>query len=610
VTAARDSATPSATAPEAVYEVRVCAGSGCVANGSLAIAERFEAAIAEAGASDSMRVIKTGCHGLCAQGPVVVVGSDGVFYPVVSLSSAERIIASVLDGREPVDTLLFRESPEEPAIARYDDVPFNARQHRIVLRNCGVIDPESLDDAIAAGDYVALRKTLTTLTPEQVIETVRSSGLRGRGGAGFSTGLKWQLARDAAGDLKYMCCNADEGDPGAFMDRAVLEGDPHAVLEGMAIAAYAIGASEGYVYVRAEYPLAVKRLRKAIADAEAAGLLGKDIMGTGFDYTVSIREGAGAFVCGEETALIASVEGHRGMPRPRPPFPTTSGLWARPTCINNVETLANIAWIIEHGAEAYSSIGSGTSKGTKVFALTGRVRHSGLVEVPMGLTVNDMVNDIGGGTSGKLATKAVQIGGPSGGCLPESLFDTPIEYDALAAVGAVVGSGGMVVVDESTCMVAFARYFLAFTQDESCGKCVPCRIGTKRMLEIVTRITEGLGEPGDIEELERLGNVVRSASLCALGGTAPNPVLTTIRYFREEYEEHIHDKTCRAHACAALSNYLVVPEKCRGCGVCKKNCPADAISGHTKEIHTIDSEKCVKCGICEAKCPFDAIIKV
>jgi len=602
--------TPVRTSPEAVYEVRVCAGSGCVANGSLAIAERFEDAIAEAGIGYSMRVIKTGCHGLCAQGPVVVVGEDGVFYPVVSLASAERIIESVLDGREPVDTLLFRESPEEPPIALYDDVPFNARQQRIVLRNCGIIDPESLDDALAADDYVALRKTLTTLTPEQVIETVRGSGLRGRGGAGFSTGLKWQLARDAAGDLKYMCCNADEGDPGAFMDRAVLEGDPHAVLEGMAIAAYAIGASEGYVYVRAEYPLAVKRLRMAIADAEAAGLLGKDIMGTGFDYTVSIREGAGAFVCGEETALIASVEGHRGMPRPRPPFPTTSGLWARPTCINNVETLANIAWIIEHGAEAYSSIGSGTSKGTKVFALTGRVRHSGLVEVPMGLTVNDMVNDIGGGTSGKLATKAVQIGGPSGGCLPASLFDTPIEYDALAAVGAVVGSGGMVVVDESTCMVAFARYFLAFTQDESCGKCVPCRIGTKRMLEIVTRITEGLGEPGDIEELERLGDVVRSASLCALGGTAPNPVLTTIRYFREEYEEHIHDKKCRAHACAALSNYLVVAEKCKGCGVCKKNCPADAISGHIKEDHIIDPEKCVKCGICEAKCPFDAIIKV
>ncbi len=606
-------ATPTVGAPAAsaaTYEVRVCAGSGCVANGSLAIAERFETAIAEADAGESMRVVKTGCHGLCAQGPVVVVGEDGIFYPAVDLDSADRIIDSVLDGRKPVEELLFRESPDGPPIARYDDVPFNARQQRIVLRNCGVIDPESLDDALACGDYVALRTALTTQTPEQIIETVRASGLRGRGGAGFSTGLKWQLARDAVGDLKYMCCNADEGDPGAFMDRAVLEGDPHAVLEGMAIAAYAIGASAGYVYVRAEYPLAVRRLRKAIADAEAANLLGDDIMGTGFSYHVSIREGAGAFVCGEETALIASVEGHRGMPRPRPPFPTTSGLWNRPTCINNVETLANIAWIVNHGAEAYSSIGSGTSKGTKVFALTGRIRHSGLVEVPMGLTVAEMVDDIGGGSSTTLPTKAVQIGGPSGGCLPASHFDTPIEYDALAAVGAVVGSGGLVVVDESTCMVAFARYFLAFTQDESCGKCVPCRIGTKRMLEIVTRITEGTGKPGDIEELERLGNAVRSASLCALGGTAPNPVLTTIRYFREEYEEHIRDKKCRAHACAALSNYLVVDEKCKSCGICKKNCPVSAISGEPKQRYLIDSDVCIKCGICESKCPFDAIIKV
>ena len=606
-------ATPTAGAPAAsaaTYEVRVCAGSGCVANGSLAIAERFETAIAEADAGESMRVVKTGCHGLCAQGPVVVVGEDGIFYPAVDLDSADRIIESVLGDREAIDELLFRETPEGPPIARYDDVPFNARQQRIVLRNCGVIDPESLDDALACGDYVALRTALTTQTPEQIIETVRASGLRGRGGAGFSTGLKWQLARDAVSDLKYMCCNADEGDPGAFMDRAVLEGDPHAVLEGMAIAAYAIGASEGYVYVRAEYPLAVRRLRKAIADAMTANLLGDDIMGTGFSYHVAIREGAGAFVCGEETALIASVEGHRGMPRPRPPFPTTSGLWNRPTCINNVETLANIAWIVEHGAEKYSSIGSGTSKGTKVFALTGRVRHSGLVEVPMGLTVAEMVDSIGGGSSTALATKAVQIGGPSGGCLPASHFDTPIEYDALAAVGAVVGSGGLVVVDESTCMVAFARYFLAFTQDESCGKCVPCRIGTKRMLEIVTRITEGTGKPGDIEELERLGSAVRSTSLCALGGTAPNPVLTTIRYFREEYEEHIVDKKCRAHACAALSNYLIVDEKCKSCGICKKNCPVSAISGEPKARYLIDSDVCIKCGICESKCPFDAIIKV
>jgi len=597
-------------APSTTYEVRVCAGSACVANGSLAIAERFETAIAENGLTDSMRVIKTGCHGLCAQGPVVVVGDDGIFYPAVGPHSVDRIIESILGQREPVEQLLYRDSEDSAPIARYEDVPFNARQQRIVLRHCGIIDPENLDDAIAAGDYGALRTVLAGIAPDEVIETVRASGLRGRGGAGFLTGLKWRLARDSAGELKYLCCNADEGDPGAFMDRAVLEGDPHAVLEGMAIAAYAIGASEGYVYVRAEYPLAVKRLRKAIADAEARGFLGKGIMGSDFDYTVSIREGAGAFVCGEETALIASVEGHRGMPRPRPPFPTTSGLWDRPTCINNVETLANIAWIVANGAEAYSAIGNGTSKGTKVFALTGHVRHTGLVEVPMGLTVHAMVDEIGGGASRKLPIKAVQIGGPSGGCLPRSLFDTAIEYDALAAAGAVVGSGGLVVVDESTCMVEFARYFLAFTQDESCGKCVPCRIGTKRMLEIVTRITQGHGKEGDIEELEHLGNVVRSTSLCALGGTAPNPVLTTIRYFREEYEEHIRDKKCRAHACAALSTYVVVAEKCRGCGVCKKNCPAGAISGQVKEVFSIDPDTCVKCGICEAKCPFDAIIKV
>jgi len=601
---------PAAPATARACEVRVCAGPGCVAKGSLEIAERFDAVVAENSLSDRVRVIRTGCHGLCSQGPLVVVGDDGVFYPAVDTAAAERIVESVLSGCEPVERLLFRTSPGGPPIARYADIPFNAGQQRIVLRNCGVIDPEDLDEALAAGDYAALRTTLTALTPREVIEAVRGSGLRGRGGAGFLTGLKWQLARDAAGEQKYLICNADEGDPGAFMDRAVLEGDPHAVLEGMAIAAYAIGASQGYVYVRAEYPLAVRRLTKAIADAEARGLLGAGIMGSGFTFKIEIREGAGAFVCGEETALIASIEGHRGMPRPRPPFPTTSGLWGRPTCINNVETLANVAWIIEHGAMAYWGIGRGMSAGTKVFSLTGRVRYGGLVEVPMGLTVAALVEGIGGGASGSRPIKAAQIGGPAGGCLPVRLFDTPIEYQTLSAAGAGVGSGGLVVVDESTCMVELARYFLAFTQAESCGKCAPCRIGTKRMLEIVTRITEGDGVPGDIEQLEQLGRVVKSTSLCALGGTAPNLMLSTLRYFRAEYEEHINEKKCRAHACAALSTYVVVPGKCTGCGACRKACPSGAISGVAKGVHSIDPAVCTRCGVCEATCRFDAVAKV
>ena len=599
----------SASKPARTCEVRVCAGPGCVAKGSLEIADRFDEAVAAGSLQDRVRVVRTGCHGLCSQGPLVVVGDDGVFYPAVDAQAAERIVASIVGGCEPIEELLFRDSPGGAPIAQYVDIPFNAGQRRIVLRNCGVIDPEDIDDAIAAGDYEALRATLTSSTPEQVIETVRASGLRGRGGAGFLTGLKWRLARDAEGDTKYMICNADEGDPGAFMDRAVLEGDPHALLEGMAIAAYVIGASQGYVYVRAEYPLAVRRLTKAIADAEERGLLGADIMGTGFTFRVEIREGAGAFVCGEETALIASIEGRRGMPSPRPPFPTTSGLWGCPTCINNVETLANVAWIVTHGAKAYCDIGSGMSAGTKVFSLTGRVRYGGLVEVPMGLTVGEMVEGIGGGSSSGQPIKAAQIGGPAGGCLPVALFGTPIEFEALAAVGAGVGSGGLVVVDDSTCMVEFARYFLAFTADESCGKCAPCRIGTRRMLEMVTRITEGCGIPGDIEELERLGHLVKSTSLCALGGTAPNLMLSTIRYFREEYEEHINEKRCRAHACATLSAFVIVPEKCTGCGACRKACPSGAISGAVKGVHVIDPAVCTRCGICASTCRFGAIEK-
>ena len=590
--------------------IRVCTGSGCAMNGSLQVADSFEAAISTSGAKESVRVVRTGCHGLCERGPVVVVGAESIFYPGVTPEAAERIVERLLDDGGLVDDLLFRETDDSEPIVRYADIPFNASQQRIVLRNCGMVDPESIDDALAHGAYDGMRRALSDFEPDTLIEEVKASGLRGRGGAGFSTGQKWLFTRGAPGDRKYVICNADEGDPGAFMDRSILEGDPHSVLEGMAIAAYAIGAHEGYVYVRAEYPLAVKRLRLAIEQASERGFLGKEILGSDFEFKVKVKEGAGAFVCGEETALIASIEGDRGMPRVRPPFPATSGLWGRPTCINNVETLANVAWIVAHGAKEYASIGTEDSRGTKVFALTGKVRYSGLVEVPMGMTVRDLVFRIGGGCAEGGECKAVQIGGPSGGCLPVDLMDTPIEYESLAKVGAIVGSGGLVVVDHKTCMVDFARYFLTFTQDESCGKCVPCRIGTKRMLEIVTRITEGEGEEGDIEKLEKLANDVKLASLCGLGQTAPNPVLTTIRYFREEYEEHIHEKRCRAGACVELSRYVVIAEECKGCAVCKKHCPVGAIWGEMKEAHTISQERCIKCGVCLERCPFDAIERV
>ncbi len=592
---------------EGTTTIRVCTGSGCAMNGSLVVADRFEDAIQDAGLEDRMRVVRTGCHGLCERGPVVVVDDEGIFYPNVTEETASRIVERLAEDGGCVEECLFRESKDSDPIPRYADIPFNTRQQRTVLRNCGLIDPESIDDALAHGAYAGLRRALAELGPDVVIEEVKASGLRGRGGAGFPTGSKWRFTRDAPGDVKYVICNADEGDPGAFMDRAIVEGDPHAVLEGMAVAAYAIGAREGYVYVRAEYPLAVRRLRIAIDQARERGFLGENILGSGFAFDVGIKEGAGAFVCGEGTALIASVEGNRGMPRVRPPRTTVSGLWGKPTCINNVETFANVGWIICNGADAYAAVGSDTSKGTKVFALTGHVRYSGLVEVPMGVTVRELVFDIGGGCPGGRQFKAVQIGGPSGGCLPIECLDTPIEYEALADAGAMVGSGSLVVMDEKTCMVGIARYFLSFTQDESCGKCVPCRIGTKRMLELVTRITEGHGEEGDIEVLERLAIDVKRASLCGLGKTAPNPVLTTIHYFREEYEEHIREKRCRAGACAALSRYVIKEDLCRGCGVCKKHCPADAIWGEIKEVHVISQDLCIKCGVCEEHCPLDAI---
>jgi NADH:ubiquinone oxidoreductase subunit F (NADH-binding)/(2Fe-2S) ferredoxin/Pyruvate/2-oxoacid:ferredoxin oxidoreductase delta subunit len=592
---------------EGTVLIRVCTGSGCVMNGSLEVADRFEHAIEEAGAGEEMRVVRTGCHGLCERGPVVVVGPEGVFYPSVDEKMAARIVERLAEDGSYVTEYLYRTSEEAEPILAYEDVPFNASQRRIVLRNCGIVDPEAIGDALARGAYGGLRRVLEELSPEQVIEELMGSGLRGRGGAGFPTATKWRLTRDAEGDTKYVICNADEGDPGAFMDRSIIEGDPHSVIEGMAIAAYAIGAAQGYVYCRAEYPLAVHRLRIAIEQAEEHGFLGEDVIGSGFSFDLKVKEGAGAFVCGEETALIASIEGRRGMPRVRPPFPSTSGLWSKPTCINNVETLANVGWIMTHGADEYASVGGAESKGTKVFALTGRVKNSGLVEVPMGMTVRELVFGIGEGCTEGRDCKAVQIGGPSGGCLPLELFDTPIEYDTLAQVGAIVGSGGIVVVDEATCMVDLARFFLSFTQEESCGKCVPCRVGTKRMLEIVTRITEGEGEDDDLEKLERLAEDVKRSSLCGLGQTAPNPVLTTLHYFRHEYEEHVGDKHCRAGACTDLAQYVIDEELCKGCAVCKKHCPVGAITGAVKEPHFIANERCIKCGQCEDHCPFDAI---
>jgi len=548
---------------------------------------------------------QTGCMGMCYSEVLVDVLSPEnkrVVYGNVTPEKIDRIIEEHLIGNQPVmEWAVLADGMKTEAS------DFLGKQKRIVLRNCGVIDPESIDDYIAAGGYKALEKILSSMTPPEVIAEVTNSGLRGRGGAGFPTGVKWNFARKSAGNQKYLICNADEGDPGAFMDRSVLESDPHSILEGMLIAGYAIGATEGFIYVRAEYPLAVHRLEIAIAQARERGLVGENVMGCNFDFDVKIREGAGAFVCGEETALIMSIEGRRGMPRPRPPFPAQSGLWGKPTNINNVETLANIPWIIFHGAAAYSSLGTEKSKGTKVFALAGKVKRGGLVEVPMGITLREIVFDIGGGTSTGQEFKAVQMGGPSGGCIPASLADTPVDYDSVTGTGAIMGSGGMLVMDESTCMVDVAKFFLNFTQEESCGKCTFCRIGTLRMLEILERISEGKGKEGDIELLEKLAQGVKRASLCGLGQTVPNPVLTTIRYFRNEYEAHISEKKCPAKKCRALIKYEVVREKCPGCGLCAKYCPVGAISGERKQPYVIDQEKCIHCGLCMSVCRLGAI---
>lgn len=588
--------------------VLICAGTGCVSSGSKKVEAALTSELVKRGLDKEVKVVETGCHGFCEMGPLVIVYPEGVFYCRVQESDVEEIVETHLYKGRIVERLLYKEPISHEAIPNYNDIAFYKKQMRLVLANCGHINPESIEDYIAEGGYEALGKALGEMTAEQVVVEMKKSGLRGRGGGGFSTGMKWEFTRNAKGDKKYVVCNADEGDPGAFMDRSVLEGDPHRILEGMAICGYAIGSDEGYVYVRAEYPLAIKRLRIAIKQAEEMGLLGDNIFGSNFNFRVKIKEGAGAFVCGEETALLASIEGKRGMPRPRPPFPAVSGLWGKPTNINNVETFGNVPQIITRGADWYAAIGTERSKGTKVFALTGRINNTGLAEVPMGITMREIIFDIGGGIPEGKKFKAVQIGGPSGGCLPEDLLDLSIDYDSLMQAGAMMGSGGLVVMDETTCMVDVAKFFLNFTQSESCGKCTPCREGTKRMLEVLTRITDGEGRSDDIELLESMAKNIKATALCGLGQTAPNPVLSTLRYFRHEYEAHIHDKRCPAGACTKLSGYLIT-EGCKGCSLCKKACPVMAINGEVKGLHIIDQIKCIKCGACVAKCPFKAIIK-
>lgn len=588
--------------------VLICAGTGCIASGSAKVREEFETQLVAKGLDNEIRIVETGCHGFCEMGPLIIVYPEGVSYVSVQPEDVTEIIDSHLYKGRIVERLLYKEPLTHESVPNYDDINFYRKQHRSVLRNCGNINPDDIAEYIAVGGYEALGKALTTMSQQEVIEEVKESGLRGRGGAGFPTGLKWQFANQSVNDKKYVVCNADEGDPGAFMDRSILEGDPHKIIEGMAICAYAIGADEGYVYVRAEYPLAIRRLRNAIEQAKEMGLLGENIFGSNFNFELKIKEGAGAFVCGEETALLESIEGKRGMPRPRPPFPAVSGLWGKPTNINNVETFANIASIIVDGAKEYAKIGTEKSRGTKVFALTGKINNTGLAEVPMGITMREIVFDIGGGIVDGKKFKAVQIGGPSGGCLPEEMLDLSIDYDSLAAAGAMMGSGGLVVMDETTCMVDVAKFFLSFTQEESCGKCTPCREGTKRMLEILTRITEGEGKLEDIELLEDLAFSIKQTALCGLGQSAPNPVLSTLKYFRHEYEAHIKEKYCPAGACTSLASYMIT-NLCKGCGMCKKVCPADAIYGEPKELHVINQELCVKCGACQAKCPFRAIKK-
>ena len=595
--------------------VLICGGTGCTSSGSTTLRDKLAEELKAKGLEDEIKIVMTGCFGLCALGPIMIVYPEGTFYSRVTADDIPEIVDEHLMKGRIVERIVYNETgdakgEEEAVAASLSETMFYKKQHRVALRNCGVINPEDIEEYIAMDGYFALHKVLTEMTPDDVIQTILDSGLRGRGGGGFPTGLKWKFASNNRGQVKkYVACNADEGDPGAFMDRSILEGDPHALIEAMAIAAYAIGADEGYVYVRAEYPIAVHRLQTAIDQAREMGLLGENIFGTDFKFDMSIRLGAGAFVCGEETALMTSIEGNRGEPRPRPPFPAVKGLFGQPTVLNNVETYANIPQIILKGADWFSSMGTEKSKGTKVFALGGKIQNTGLVEIPMGTTLREVVEEIGGGIPNGKKFKAAQTGGPSGGCIPAHLIDTPIDYDNLLAIGSMMGSGGLIVMDEDNCMVDIAKFFLEFTVDESCGKCTPCRVGTKRLLEILDKIISGNGELEDLDRMEELCNYIKSASLCGLGQTAPNPVISTLRYFRDEYIAHIVDKKCPAGVCKSLLQYKIIEDKCKGCTACARVCPVGAISGAVKTPHVIDTSKCIKCGACMDKCKFGAIIK-
>ncbi len=591
-------------------QVLVCGGTGCQSSHSMEVLEALNAELAAKGIADEILVVRTGCFGLCSLGPIVIVYPEGTFYAQATPEGIKRIVDEHLIEGKICKDLLYQETVhDDGSIISLSETNFYKKQMRIALRNCGVIDPEDIEEYIATDGYQALYKVLTSMTPDEVCQVVLDSGLRGRGGAGFPTGRKWMFTKDAPGEVKYVACNADEGDPGAFMDRSILEGDPHAVIEAMIIASYAVGSHQGYVYVRAEYPVAVHRLRIALDQARKYGLLGKNILGSGHDFDIEIRLGAGAFVCGEETALLTSIEGHRGEPRPRPPFPAVKGLFGKPTLLNNVETYANIAQIIRNGAEWYSAIGTEKSKGTKVFALGGKITNVGLVEVPMGTTLREIIEEIGGGIPEGKAFKAAQTGGPSGGCIPAEHIDTPIDYESLSALGSMMGSGGLIVMDEDNCMVDVSKFYLNFTADESCGKCTPCRVGTRKLLQLLEKITEGKGEPEDLEKIRDLATHMKSSSLCALGQSAPNPVLSTLQYFGDEYLAHINEKKCPSGVCKSLLQYEIVADKCKGCTLCSRKCPVGAITGTVKEAHTIDTSKCIKCGVCISSCKFGAIIR-